>query len=147
MVKNSITTEKMTAEMAREYFVLTNKTDRTKEEDRQLETLKKRAKINGAILGVENIEKLENVNVLYYDKVPGLYRIQAKISGKYKTVARVKLSRKDVYVLTRETTAKALNKDYEIINYNLPAGFFVDLEKLYTELVAVVNYHLENQVA
>lgn len=73
----------------------------------------------------------------YSDRVAGLYRLQARIDGKIKTIARVKLQQ-DVYILVRENVAKELGFDYDLINYNLPAGthFTYDaardaLERLY----------------
>jgi len=57
----------------------------------------------------------------YSDRVAGLYRLQARIDGKMKAIARVKLQR-DVYILVRENVAKELQFDYDLINYNLPAG-------------------------
>lgn len=130
------------------YHDLINKQDRTKEENRELETLKKEAKRNGFKQVIRNIEKLENVNVLYYDSVDGLYRIQTKINGKDKTIARIKVAKKDVYILIRETTARALNKAYEIINYNLPAGYHVNTANdLYNDIKAVIEYHSTQQTA
>ena len=130
------------------YHELINKENRTKEENRELETLKKEAKRNGFKQVIRNIEKLENVNVLYYDSVDGLYRIQTKINGKDKTIARIKVAKKDVYILIRETTARALNKAYEIINYNLPAGYHVNTANdLYNDIKAVIEYHSTQQTA
>ena len=130
------------------YHELINKENRTKEENRELETLKKEAKRNGFKQVIRNIEKLENVNVLYYDSVDGLYRIQTKINGKDKTIARIKVAKKDVYILIRETTARALNKAYEIINYNLPAGYHVNTaQDLYHDIKAVIEYHSTQQTA
>lgn len=59
--------------------------------------------------------------VSYTDRIAGLYRLQITINGKLKTIARVKLQR-DVYILVREKVAQELNWDYDLINYNLPAG-------------------------
>lgn len=130
------------------YHELINKENRTKEENRELETLKKEAKRNGFKQVIRNIEKLDNVNVLYYDNVDGLYRIQTKINGKDKTIARIKVAKKDVYILIRETTARALNKAYEIINYNLPAGYHVTTTNdLYNDIKAVIKYHSTQQTA
>lgn len=73
----------------------------------------------------------------YSDRIAGLYRLQARIDGKMKTIARVKLQQ-DVYILVRENVAKGLEWDYDLINYNLPAGTHFDytaardaIEKLY----------------
>ena len=73
----------------------------------------------------------------YSDRVAGLYRLQARIDGKMKTIARVKLQQ-DVYILVRENVAKELDFDYDLINYNLPAGTHLEytaardaLERLY----------------
>lgn len=130
------------------YHELINKENRTKEENRELETLKKEAKRNGFKQVIRNIEKIDNVNVLYYDSVDGLYRIQTKINGKDKTIARIKVAKKDVYILIRETTARALNKAYEIINYNLPAGYHVNTANdLYNDIKAVIEYHSTQQTA
>lgn len=130
------------------YHDLINKQDRTKEENRELETLKKEAKRNGFKQVIRNIEKIDDVNVLHYDSVDGLYRIQTKINGKDKTIARIKVAKKDVYILIRESTARALNKAYEIINYNLPAGYHVNTaQDLYNDIKAVIEYHSTQQTA
>lgn len=130
------------------YHDLINKTDLTKEEKRELATLTKLAHKEGFKRAIENISKLEGVNILSYDTVDGLYRIQTKINGKDKSIARIKIAKKDVYILIRETTAKELNKDYEIINYNLPAGYHVATAKdLYNDLQEIINYHNEKQTA
>ena len=136
----------MNNEMCKEYHDLTNKTDRTKEENRRLEVLKKIAKMQGYTIALDSIAKLDKVNILEYDNVPGLYRIQIDINGRYKTIARVKIAKRDAYILVRETTAKELKKDYEIINYNLPAGYHIE-HNLYNELFELVNYHKERQTA
>lgn len=133
-------------DLSNEYHTLTQNQDKTKEEARRLEVLKKLAKCQGYIVALNNLSQLDNVNILEYDNVPGLYRIQTMINGRFKTVARVKIAKRDVYILVRESTAKDLGKEYEIINYNLPAGYHVD-QDLYNELVNIVNYHQEKQSA
>ena len=134
--------------MTKRYHELINKENRTKEENRELETLKKLAKKNGFEQAVKNIARLENVNILSYDTVDGLYRIQTKINGKDKSIARIKIAKKDTYILIRESTARAINKDYEIINYNLPAGFHeTTASALYETLKAVIEYHNKMQTA
>lgn len=132
--------------MTNRYHELINKTDRTKEENRELEQLKKQAKFNGYIRAIESIAKLDKVNILSYDSVNGLYRLQIDINGRYKTIARIKIAKRDVYILVRETTAKELKKTYEIINYNLPAGYHVEKD-LYNELKQIVTYHQQTQTA
>lgn len=134
--------------MTKRYHELINKTDLTKEEKRELEQLKKLAHKNGFEQAIKNIAKLENVNILSYNTVDGLYRIQTKINGKDKSIARVKIAKKDVYILIRETTARAINKEYEIINYNLPAGFHeTTATDLYNVLVDIIEYHNKTQTA
>ena len=128
------------------YHALINKENRTKEENRELETLKKEAHREGLHQAIKQLERLEAVNVLYYENVAGLYRIQTYINNKLKTVARVKIAKKDAYILIRETTARELGKNYEIINYNLPAGYHVDgATDLYNDLKAIVEYHIATQ--
>lgn len=133
------------------YHELINKNDRTKEENRELETLKKVAHINGLITAMNNAVATDkdNINLVdYTDTCNGLYRVQVKINGKLKTVARLKFSKKDVYILVRETTARVINKEYEIINYNLPAGFHIDnTNDLFNTLIAITNYHITEQTA
>lgn len=137
----------MTNEMSKRYHELIMKlNDRTKEENRELETLKKIAKMQGVISALDNLNKLENVNILEYDSTPGLFRIQVKISDKYKTIARIKIAKRDTYILVRETTAKNLNKPYEIINYNLPAGYHITKD-FYNEFKLIVDYHIKTQTA
>lgn len=68
----------------------------------------------------------ENRGIIdYSDTMPGLYRLQFVINGKLKTIARVKLQR-DIYILVRENVAELLGVDYDLINYNLPAGYHVE---------------------
>ena len=70
----------------------------------------------------------ENRGIIdYSDRIAGLYRLQAVIDGKVKTIARVKLQR-DVYILVRENVALALGEEYDLINYNLPAGMHIDYD-------------------
>lgn len=135
-----------------EYAKLLIKTERTKEENRRLETLKHLSTMNGAVVGIDNLLNItfgdkHVVNVLDYPNVSGLYRVQVLIKGKMKTVARVKIGKKDAYILVRESTAKKLNKAYEIINYNLPAGYYVPLNQTYKELRKVIEYHYTEQTA
>ena len=135
-----------------EYAQLIIKPERTKEENRRLETLKHLSAMNGAVVGIDNllditIDNNHIVNVLDYPNVSGLYRIQVLINGRMKTVARIKVGKKDAYILVRESTAKKLNKDYEIINYNLPAGYYVPLNQTYKELRNVIEYHYTEQTA
>lgn len=144
----------MTTEYGNELFTLERKSDRTKEENRRLETLKHYRAMNGAVVALASLEKNMKdddgnniVTILEYPNVSGLYRIQVRINGKMKTVARIKIGKKDVYVLVRESTAKALKKKYEIINYNLPAGYYVDFTKAYKEFTKVVEYHFKHQTA
>lgn len=137
----------MTNEMSKRYHELIMKlNDRTKEENRELETLKKIAKMQGVISALDNLNKLENVNILEYDSTPGLFRIQVKISDKYKTIARIKIAKRDTYILIRETTAKELKKNYEIINYNLPAGYHITKD-FYNEFKLIADYHIKTQTA
>lgn len=136
----------MTNEMTREYHNLINQEVRTKEENRRLETLKKIAKMQGYTVALDSIAKLDKVNILEYDSVQGLYRLQLEINGRYKTIARIKIAKRDVYILVRETTAREIGKEYEIINYNLPAGYHVEND-LYNELLKIVEYHNSIQAA
>lgn len=136
----------MTNTMIDRYHNLINQEALTKEEKRELETLKKLAHQEGLHTAIRQLERLEEVNILSYENVAGLYRVQTYINDKLKTVARVKIAKKDAYILIRETTARELNKDYEIINYNLPAGYHVDgATDLYNDLKAIVEYHVETQ--
>lgn len=138
---------------AKEYHDLITKQDRTKEEARRLEVIKHQSTCNGLVRALENLSKITNeageniVNILEYDNVSGLYRIQVVIKGKLKTIARIKVGKKDCYVLVRETTAKDLNKSYELINYNLPAGYYIQLNDAYNELKKIVEYHYSRQTA
>lgn len=136
------------------YFELINKTDRTKEENRELELLKHECEAHGVIIALDNIIKNtvdENGNptagVLEYDNCNGLYRLQARINGKLKTIARIKVAKRDLYILVRETTARALNENYELINYNLPAGYHKPLSDAYKALRAIYDYHYTAQTA
>lgn len=139
----------MTKEMCREYHDLTNKTDRTKEENRRLNVLCKLSHSNGLNNTVLSLNDIDGVNILTYDTVTGLYRVQTTINGKLKTIARVKVAKNDAYILVRESTAVALGiKDYEIINYNLPAGYHINnTTELYNNLIAVIDYHNKVQTA
>ena len=139
----------MTNEMTKEYHTLINKTDRTKEENRRLNVLSKLSHSNGLNNTVLSLNNLNNINILTYDSVTGLYRVQTTINNKLKTVARVKVAKNDAYVLVRESTAVAIGiKDYEIINYNLPAGYHINnTTALYKNLIAVIEYHNKTQTA
>jgi hypothetical protein len=122
--------------------------DRTKEENRELETLKKLSHMNGLLQAIYNLSLQDNINILEYDSCDTLYRVQVKINDRFKTVARLKISKKDIYILIRETTARAINKEYEIINYNLPAGFHeTTATDTYNALKAICDYHIANQTA
>lgn len=132
----------------RYHELLEKGTDKTKEENRELNQIIKDNHKRGLNKVIDSIEELENVSVLRYPTVEGLYRIQCVINNKVKTIARVKIAKKDAYILIRETTARELKKDYEIINYNLPAGYHVEKAgDLYNDLVDIINYHTENQTA
>lgn len=141
-MKNNI----MSNEMSKRYHELINKTERTKEENRELETLKKIAKMQSVISALDNLNKSENINILEYDSTSGLFRIQVKIADKYKTVARIKIAKRDTYILVRESTAKELKKNYEIINYNLPAGYHITKD-FYNEFKLITDYHIKTQTA
>ena len=101
---------------------------------------REQARINAAafIEVLNEITTPENRNLIdYSDRIAGLYRLQVIIDGKMKTIARVKLQQ-DVYILVRENVAKELQFDYDLINYNLPAGTHFDytaardaIERLY----------------
>lgn len=138
---------------AQEYHNLITKQDKTKEEARRLEVIKHQSICNGLVRALENLSKLTNeageniVNILEYDNVTGLYRIQVVIKGKLKTIARIKVGKRDCYVLVRETTAKELNKSYELINYNLPAGYYIQLADAFKEFRQIVEYHYSKQTA
>lgn len=85
---------------------------------------REQARINAAafIPVLHELTAPENRDIIdYSDRIAGLYRLQARIDGKMKTIARVKLQQ-DVYILVRENVAKELDFDYDLINYNLPAG-------------------------
>ncbi len=137
------------------YFELINKTDRTKEEARELEQLKHEAEAHSVIIALDNIvantvdaDGHATANILEYENCAGLYRLQARINGKMKTIARIKVAKRDVYILVRESTARALNiNDYEIINYNLPAGYHRSLKEAYNELYRVYEHHFKAQTA
>lgn len=139
----------MTKEMCKEYHDLINKTDRTKEENRRLNVLCKLSHSNGLNNTVLSLNDVDGVNVLTYDSVTGLYRVQTTINGKLKTIARVKVAKNDAYILVRESTAVAIGiKDYEIINYNLPAGYHIsNTTALYNNLLDVIEYHNKVQTA
>lgn len=139
----------MTNEMCKEYHDLINKTDRTKEENRRLNVLSKLSHSNGLNSTVLALNNLDGVNILTYDSVTGLYRVQTTINGKLKTIARVKVAKNDAYILIRESTAVAIGiSDYEIINYNLPCGYHIsNTTALYKNLLAVIEYHNKVQTA
>lgn len=136
------------------YFTLIRKTDKTKEELRELEVLKHLAAQNAVIIAIDNLIKntvdadgKPTAGVLEYDNCPNLYRLQARINGKMKTIARIKVAKRDFYILVRETTARAINENYELINYNLPAGYHKLLEESYKAIKAVFDYHYKMQTA
>ena len=150
----------MTNEEMRQYHELINKTDRTKEDIYNLNKLIKLAKLN-SIKGIltnlvnNNIEETEEeteankriVNILEYDNMPSMYRIQVLIKGKYKTVARIKASYKDIHIAIREETARQLDKKYVIVNYNLPAQFHIEYKEAYKLFSDIVEYHYNTQTA
>ena len=145
--------ELMSRNEADRYHELMLMNDRTKEQNRELEMLKKTAKLNSIKIALENLMKLENnegkpiVNVLEYENMPSMYRIQVLINNKYKTVARVKACYKDIHVAIRETTARELGKSYVIVNYNLPAQYHIALNEAYNHFKAIVDYHYKVQTA
>lgn len=139
----------MTNEMTKEYHDLISKVDRTKEENRRLNVLCKLSHSNGLNNTVLSLNNLDGVNILTYDRAIGLYRVQTTIKGKLKTIARVKVAKNDAYILVRESTAVAIGiKDYEIINYNLPAGYHIsNTTALHKNLLDVIEYHNKIQTA
>lgn len=147
-MKNNTNNTNIVAMGYRYHELLEKGTNRTKEENRELNQIIKDNHKRGLNRVIDNIEELEGVTILRYPTVEGLYRIQCAINNKVKTIARVKIAKKDAYILIRETTARDLGKDYEIINYNLPAGYHIEkANDLYNNLVDVINYHIENQTA
>ena len=99
-----------------------------------------RENLPGYVYGANNEHKEDRGIIDYNDTMHGLYRLQATINGKLKTVCRIKAQR-DVYALVRENVARALgyteNTDgtpnktqYALINYNLPAGIHVSYEDI-----------------
>lgn len=148
--------ELMSANECLEYhnILMKDESDRTKEDIYNLNKLVKASHRNGLKVALVNLvnnsmfdDTVSKVNILEYENMPSMYRIQVLIKGKYKTVARIKASFKDVHVAIREETAKAINKDYVIVNYNLPAQFNVSHNEIYKVLESVVNYHYNEQKA
>ena len=147
----------LTAQETREYHELINKTDRTKEENRKLETLKKLAQLNSIKVILTNLvnnneiqtdnETKSIVNILEYENLPSMYRIQVLINNKYKTVARIKASKRDIHIAIRESTARELNKNYVIVNYNLPAQYHITYKEAYNHFNDIIKYHYEIQTA
>ena len=139
------------------YFELINKVDKSKEEARELEMLKKASKLNTIKVALENLmnnsivtinnEEVQTVNILEYENMPSMYRIQVLVNNKFKTVARVKASYKDIHVAIRETTAREIHPQYVIVNYNLPAQYHIKLEEAYKHFKAITDYHYKNQTA
>ena len=102
------------------------------------------------VFGKKNEYKETRGIIDYNDTMHGLYRLQATINGKLKTVCRIKAQR-DIYALVREEVAQEMGfteapdgktaspEQYALINYNLPAGIHVSysdipafIEKLYS---------------
>lgn len=140
----------MTTDNSTRYHELIQMADRTKEQNRELEQLKKLAKYNTIKIALENLLNLKDndtniVNVLEYENMPGMYRIQTLIKGKFKTVARVKASYRDIHIAIRETTARELNKEYVIVNYNLPAQFHIEHKDAYNFFKQIIEYHYNEQ--
>lgn len=84
--------------------------------------------------------KKKNRDFVSYDNVAGLYRLYTidTKTNKRKCIARIKLQ-KDIYVLIREQLAKALNYDYDLINYNLPAGIHFEHTEIKDRLTEIYN--------
>ena len=137
------------------YYTLIKKSDRTKEENRELCVLANTALQFSVINAIDNLIKNTvdedgntTAGVLEYDNCQNLYRLQCRINGKMKTIARIKVAKRDFYILVRESTARAIGaNDYELINYNLPAGYHRDLKDAYKELYKVYEYHYKMQTA
>lgn len=84
--------------------------------------------------------KKKSRDFVSYENVTGLYRlysVDAK-TNKRKCIARIKLQ-KDIYVLIREQLAKALNYDYDLINYNLPASIHFEHTEIKERLTEIYN--------
>lgn len=158
-MNTTLNVQLMTTEEMKKYHELltrkANKEELAKEELREIETLKKLAQLNSIknilanlvnqnTITIDDTEK-SIVNILEYENMPSVYRIQVLINNRYKTVARIKASKRDIHIAIRETTAKAMNTNYVIVNYNLPAQYHIDYKKAYEHLNRICEIHYKAQ--
>ena len=131
----------------KKYNTTKNINEMTKEEKTNYNKNRKATRTADFEKYITNYCKKNGYNVLTYDNCNGLYRLQVEINGRFKTIARIK-AQKDIYILIRESTAIDNNIAYELINYNLPAGFHVGydyIREVTPILDKICKYHIEKQ--